>query len=194
MNRTACSRLLPLLASLAWTGGACGPAPVPIERTGGGQAGSMGSMGMGGADAATLPPGHPPIDGGQGAGSLAGTAMGMPPGGMEALRFAGVVRLSGALAASDEGFVFVSVRPAGGGMPLFSRKYAVADASLEESGDRLLAFELDEAHTMGGVAPGVLELEARFDPDGFVDSREGIVTVRVPVEPGATDVEVVLGP
>lgn len=192
MNRTAASLLLPLVTALAWSSSACGPAPVPIDR-------AQGSASAAGANAATLPPGHPPIEAGQQAGPLGGGGLGLPAGGMGAaaasgdLRFAGVVRLTGAMAASDEGFVFVSVKPAGSRTPIVSRKYAVAEATLTEDGERLLAFELDEAHTMSPSAPGALVLEAWFDPDGYVDTREGMVTATVPIEPGASDAEVVLG-
>ena len=201
MNRIA-ARLLPCCAALALALQGCGPAPVPVERNA--QASS----------ANALPAGHPPLDGGSMGGQAGGQTGGMPaghpplgganmpaghptmPGATdEDVRFAGVVRLTGPFAEMQEGYLFVSVLPEGVRMPCFSRKYELSDAVAGPDGDRLLSFVLDRNNTMAGLVPGVdkLVLEAWFDPDGSVDTKDGAVRVTVPIEPGDTDAEVVLG-
>ena len=66
-------------------------------------------------------------------------------------------------------------------------------------GERIVPFRLDRSNDMmgsGGLphdATGMeLELSVRFDADGKVETKEGDVTVAVPVEPDATGIEVVL--
>lgn len=171
MVRTA-SVLLLAVSSLAV---GCGKGPVPVED---GSAGSGSTPGV-------LPEGHPPLDGGT---APMASAQG------EDVRFAGVVRLQGELATRSEGYVFVSIKPAGVRMPSYSRKYSLADASPAEDGERVLPFELDRSNLMGGLVPGDLVLEARFDPDGFVESREGVVVATTSAAPNDTSLEIVLAP
>ncbi len=130
--------------------------------------------------ASQLPPGHPPLDGAP------------ADDGSADARFAGTLRLRGELAAQREGFVMLSVKPEGVRMPCYSRKYAVAEASPEDGGLRL-DFELGPESRMGKIPPGGIVLEARFDPDGMVESKEGVVLATMPIQVGATDAEIVLG-
>jgi hypothetical protein len=113
-----------------------------------------------------------------------------------AITFQGVVRLQGALAERSDGFVFVSVKPSGTPMPSYSRKYSYADAEMSPSagGERKLTFELNSDHLMGGMGPGEHVLEAWFDLDGFVDTKDGSVRNTVPVGHGGSGLEVVLAP
>ncbi len=109
--------------------------------------------------------------------------------------FAGRVILRGEL-ATREGFLMVSAVPAGARMPLMTMKLALADASPAEDGVRSVPFRLDETTNQipSSVPPGIeLELSVRFDADGMVETKEGDVTVAVPVEVGASGIEVVLG-
>jgi len=125
-----------------------------------------------------LPEGHPPI------GGRATVDAG------DDVRFGGVVRLRGKLASAPEGYVFISVKPEGIRMPAFSRRYALADAEPAVDGVRRLPFDLDKTNMMGGLVPGALVLEARFDPDGIVESREGVVTASVPTKVGDMAAEI----
>ena len=45
---------------------------------------------------------------------------------------------------------------------------------------------------LGMLPPGGLVLEARFDPDGMVESKEGVVVATVPITPGESAAEIVL--
>jgi hypothetical protein len=168
MPRTAAVLFLLVPGALA-----CGPAPVPVE-----------SASAPAAPAGQLPPGHPPIGGGAG-----------PPAARSAadLRFSGVVRLRGALASTQEGYVMVSIKPEGIKMPVFSRKYALSEATPGEDGELRLAFQLDQDDMLGMLPPGGLVLEARFDPDGMVESQEGVVVATVPVTLDESAAEIVLG-
>lgn len=112
-------------------------------------------------------------------------------------RFAGVVRLQGELAQLKSGFVFVSIKPKGIAMPCYSRKYALADGEVEagEAGERVLRFELDQSHSLGGLVPGELVAEAYFDPDGLVETKEPeIVRSSVAAQPDDEGLEIVLKP
>lgn len=115
-------------------------------------------------------------------------------------RFAGQVALRGDLAQAREGSLFVIVRQKGSRMPSLARKYEVGDPVWIDRGDeRVLRFALDEASPedrMGGTGialAGELELEARFDPDGVLETKEGNRSEVVAVERGEQDVSVVLG-
>ena len=188
---------LPFLAGLLALGAltACGPAPVPVDDTARGPRGangaSAGPIPGGPIDASTLPEGHPPLtqeelDGGLGSGA----SLPSP----EDVRFAGVVRLRGDLATREDGFLMISVKPEGIRMPSYSRKYALADAGpVDDAGERLLRFELDQRNMMGGLLPGELVLEARFDEDGYVETKDDTVIVTVPTTANDTSAEILMG-
>ncbi len=150
----------------------CGPGSVPVER---------------GASEAAAPGGAAGVPADPHAG------LWVPP----AARFAGVVRLQGALAEKKSGFLFVSIKPKGIAMPCYSRKYSLADEELEpgEGGERVLRFELDQSHSLGGLVDGELVAEAYFDPDGLVDTKEPeIVRASVATQPDDEGLELVLKP
>ena len=112
----------------------------------------------------------------------------------EDVRFAGVVRLRGELADREKGFIFVSIKPDGIPMPAFSRKYSMSDPAVgpKEDGERVLRFELDRNHSLGGMVPGAINLEAWFDEDGYVDTKDDGVIKAVPTAANDTSIEVIL--
>jgi hypothetical protein len=167
---------VPLLGLLL---AACGDPPQPVEES------TSPMSARGGTATGTLPPGHPPTQ------PRAADAR------SQDARFEGVVRLRGALAERESGFVFVSVMPEGSRMPIYSRKYSLDEPAVgaAEDGERVLRFELDRRYALSTIPPGQLELNVRFDPDGIVDSKEPeVLDAAVPIEPNRTDVEVVLDP
>jgi hypothetical protein len=90
----------------------------------------------------------------------------------------------------------VIVRQPGSRMPTLARKYELGDPAWVARGEqRVLPFALDETYNMGGAAaPGgeQMELEARFDPDGLIETKTGNESEVVQVRPGATDIAVTL--
>jgi len=113
--------------------------------------------------------------------------------------FSGRIVLRGELATRD-GVLMVSACPKGSRLPLMSTLIRLEDAPPAGEGERIVPFRLDTGNDMmggGGLphdADGMeLELSVRFDADGKVETREGDVTVAVPVQPDASGVEVVLG-
>jgi len=113
--------------------------------------------------------------------------------------FSGRIVLQGELAAKD-GVLMVSACPKGSRLPLMSYVIQLAGAPPAAEGRRIVPFRLDSSNDLmgGGGLPhdssGMeLELSVRFDLDGKVETSEGDLTVAVPVEPDATDVEVALG-
>lgn len=111
-------------------------------------------------------------------------------------RFAGTVLLTGSLARADRGSLFLIVREPGSTVPSLARKYEIGDPAFSaQEGARVLHFALDERDDMDGpAAPMVaeMEVEARFDPDGFVDTSEGVVRARVRARPGDREIALVL--
>ena len=107
-------------------------------------------------------------------------------------RWDGTVRLRGGLAQAGEGFLFVNIKPEGVAMPSYSVKVALSTGQAE--GDEFVVpFEITEANTMGGLVDGIdLVLEACYDSDGFVESKEGQVRHSIPVEVDQLGVEIVL--
>jgi len=153
------------VALLLAFGTACGPAPIPVNA----------------GRALAAPPAHSPSVG-------QATSQTVDP------RFAGHIRLRGSLASLEEGFLFASVMPEGVRMPCLSRKIDLSTARIERSGNEaIVPFSLDRAHIQGGLVPGELVFQARFDPDGFVDTKEPEVSVAtVPVQVGDMGIEIVL--
>lgn len=113
-------------------------------------------------------------------------------------RFAGSVRLQGALAKLDSGSLFLIVRPPGSRVPSLARKYEIGDPAFSTDGaERQLRFALDERDSMFGEhAPmfDEMEVEARFDPDGIVDTDDGVVRASARARPGDREVSIVLTP
>lgn len=111
-------------------------------------------------------------------------------------RFAGRVTLKGDLATAQDGSLFLIVRVPGSRMPALTRKYEIGDPAFQVvGGERVLHFSLDERDDMGGAASPMvaeMELEARFDPDGFVDTSDGVVRTTVRVHPGEQELSIEL--
>jgi hypothetical protein len=162
---------------------ACSDAPrsVPVSK-------SSGSMGSSGA----LPANHPAIgktDDNEPEPDLDATA-----------QFSGKAILTGELAKKREGFVFVSVRPVGGRTPFLSYKVDLSKATAPtlvdgEGGTRELHFVLNNSTSMmpGGVPKEVpLELQVLFDPDGFVDTKDGVISAVAPAKSGDSDLVLTL--
>jgi len=184
------ARSAALLVATALLAGACGDAPQPVDTPP--------------ARPAALPAGHPPVAG-------ATAARGLPPdhppiggaapaaAGPDAV-FEGRVILGGELAHVDEGYLMVSVRAKGSKAPMRSYKAAIDDPQATQSaGDtRIFRFRLDRDTDMMGGGPipeGIpLELQVLYDPDGFVDSKEGQESAVVAVERGQSGIEVRLPP
>lgn len=104
------------------------------------------------------------------------------------VRFAGTVRLRGGLAHAESGSLFLFAQPPGASAPTLARKYEIGDPAFSSDGDeRQLRFALDERDRMGSEVVGMLEemeIEARFDPDGVLDTSEGVVRASVRARPG----------
>ena len=92
-------------------------------------------------------------------------------------RFAGTVVLEGSLAAAQSGAVFVSARRKGQRLPTLSKKFEWNDPAWStEEGRRELRFALTQADNMGGFGAPMgpdMEVEARYSPSGFIDTRPG---------------------
>jgi hypothetical protein len=161
---------------------ACGEPPRPLEPAP-----------IAPADAGALPPGHPPVD------APSGASSGAPSGAPAEERFAGVVRLRGALAQTQDGQLTLLVRQKGVPMPLRMHRWVLSDAEIgrEKDGERVLEFALGPTDVMApGMAPpplvGELEFKALYDLDGFVDTKADQVEVVVPVVIGQVDIDVTL--
>ena len=162
---------------------ACGQAPVPVGEE---QQQRVSEPPSEYSDAETLPDGHP----------TGMTHPGLANGGAGDTTFTGAVRLEGDL-AQRTGFVFVNVKPKGARMPCYSRKFrldATSDPSITEAeGALLVDFVLDKNYELGGLVDGELVIEAVFDPDGYVDTKEPERVVQVSsVEPGESGIALTL--
>lgn len=101
--------------------------------------------------------------------------------------FSGEVRLAPELADDAAASLFISARPAGMRMPVLSRKLQVGTFERATDGGSVARWELTEADKMGGLempVPERLELKFTYDPDGLVETFDGVEAVIVPVEPG----------
>lgn len=116
----------------------------------------------------------------------------------KSVRFAGRVYLTGSLATAKSGSLFVIVRQPGSRVPSLTRKYEIADPAWSLQDDmRMLYFALDERDNMGGVGAPMnehMELEVRYDPDGIIDTADGVEKTIVSVSPGDTELAVTLSP
>ena len=118
-------------------------------------------------------------------------------------KFSGRVVLEGDLAAAKTGAVFLSARRKGQRLPSLSHKFEMDDAGWTASGaTRTLEFTLTEADNMGGFGAPLgaeMEVEARYDPDGFIDptpgaADPGVVKAAVPASPGDKGLAITLAP
>lgn len=140
-----------------------------------------------------LPPNHPPMDHPPMDRSAQRPAQ--PPGPPRQGSFEGAIVLEGELAGADEGAVMVSVMDLGGRVPSYSVRIPLSDERVERGEDRtVIPFALDERNAImgGSLPPGDLQLSAVWYKDqGMVGNERGASMI-VPVEPGASGLEVVL--
>jgi hypothetical protein len=92
------------------------------------------------------------------------------------VRLAGRVKIAGSLAKAHSGAIFMIAR--NGGRTALVHRYEMSGPFWSAQGDeRVLTFSLTDQDNMGGVGAPIgakMELEARYDPDGYVDTRPGI--------------------
>jgi hypothetical protein len=117
------------------------------------------------------------------------------------VRLAGRVQLAGTLAKAQSGAVFMMARS--GGKIALVHKYDMSGPAWSTQGDqRVLNFSLTDQDNMGGIGAAVgakMDLEARYDPDGFVDTKpnvekKGVVKAFTNVAIGDTQVSMTLDP
>ncbi|MAF66548.1 MAG: hypothetical protein CMJ84_12940 [Planctomycetes bacterium] len=107
--------------------------------------------------------------------------------------FAGAVVFEMALKEVDSGFLFLNIRPTVHAPPLLSRRYEVAtDTSLTANGYKQIVFALSARDSMMGPVeiPEEVVLEAWYDPDGMVETKEGVSRKPMTVHRGDLSLEV----
>jgi hypothetical protein len=113
--------------------------------------------------------------------------------------FSGVIVLKGPRAESDTGVLMVSLVSRGQRMPRMSYRLPLSGQPPAVDGERRIPFRLDQGTDMlkSGLPAELqgtpLDLSVRFDQDGMVETREGDVTVAVPVGWGAEGLEIPIG-
>jgi len=121
----------------------------------------------------------------------------------EPATIAGRIQLTGELASARRGTVTVSAWPEGdsareGAQPLLSRSYEIGDPDwCSDEGLSTHYFGLCDADRVGDASRGLpaeLEIEACFDPDGLLSTREGLVSGSALAHNGAKDVLVTISP
>jgi hypothetical protein len=112
-----------------------------------------------------------------------------------AVRLAGRVQVTGSLAETQSGAVFLIARSAG--RTSLVHKYEMSGSFWSKQGDgRVLHFSLTDQDNMAGAGAPVgakLDVEARYDPDGFVDikpgaEKKGVVKASTAASVGDTEV------
>jgi len=110
--------------------------------------------------------------------------------------FSGRATLVGELADVDRGALMVSVYPTGNKMPLLTYRVDLDSPQVTRAeGELHFDFQLDTPTSMipGSVPEGMsVEVEVRYDVDGYVETKDGDVTVRVPAQPGDDDLALTL--
>ncbi len=156
-----------------------------------------------GGGAAQLPPNHP----GSGAAlpaahpGLEGSA---DAGLTDPSVFAGRAVLKGALAEATSGMLMVMLRAKGQRFPIWAYRVDIAAPEAERlglapaaNGERVLTFALNKDMAMMPQAiPANVELEVAvsYDPDGDVDTKEGIVVGAVAAKAGDTALSIDIVP
>ena len=105
--------------------------------------------------------------------------------------FAGVVRLPGEHALRTEGYLFVSVVPAGTSAPACFDRFMLADPQTSRlvEGERIVPF----LYAGCSAPPGDLELKVQLDVDGFVETKEeGVLVGRFAIGRGDESIDVTL--
>lgn len=111
--------------------------------------------------------------------------------------FAGQAVFADELAEIDSGAVFVNVfNQRGDRIPSYCRKYDVGDPAFQTQGDRVvLNFMLDQTHNMAGMGMPLGEdpqVEVRYDPDGAVETKDGVRSVWTAASEGTVDIALTL--
>jgi len=110
--------------------------------------------------------------------------------------FSGRATLVGELGRVDQGALIVSVYPTGNKMPLMTYRVDLQSPQVTRGeGELYFDFRLDPTTSMipGSVPEGMsVEVEVRYDADGYVETKEGDVAVRVPAQPGDEDLALTL--
>jgi len=111
--------------------------------------------------------------------------------------FAGQAVFTDELADIDQGVVFVNVfNQRGDRIPALCRRYDLDDPAFREGNAGLvLNFELDETHNMVGMGVPLgdkPQVEIRYDPDGAVETKDGVRSAWIAASSGDADLHVVL--
>jgi len=108
--------------------------------------------------------------------------------------FAGEVILERALKNVQTGFLFVTVRAVDGRTPILARRYDVSqESSLTATGFKRVLFSLslaDGSATDPSEVPDDVVLDVWYDPDGKVETEEGVSRKPSPVRKGDVGLEV----
>ncbi len=105
--------------------------------------------------------------------------------------FAGVVRIDGEAAQWTEGYLFVSVVPAGTNSPACFDRLDLSRAREDGlvDGVRVVPFRYASCPT----PPGDLELKVQLDRDGFVETKDEATRIgRFPIQRGDESIDVTL--
>lgn len=133
---------------------------------------------------------------------------GMTPGSMPAqppasteVRLAGRVELTGSLKDAQKGAVFLIAKS--GGRTALAHKYEMGGPAWSSEGDaRVLRFSLTDQDNMAGAGAPIgakMELEALYEPDGFVDikpdpTKKGVARASTSATTGDTHISITLKP
>lgn len=109
----------------------------------------------------------------------------------EGAPFSGVVRLTGDRATANEGYLFVSIVPAGTNMPVCFDRLTLSDPEVGKlEGDQRV---VPIAWASCPLPEGELELKVQYDLDGYVETKtEADLVGRFPVARGDEAIDVVL--
>lgn len=204
----SCTILLPLLLTVA-----CGEAPVPVEEEihfagdghdhGPAEAHSPDDGHDHGPDPSSGGPGgvmpqddiHAAFQAGRAAPAsqqgMTGSNPHAPSGAAVSASFGGLVRLTGERAAKREGYLFVSVVPAGTSAPACFDRLDLSDNRAGKLTEGVLSIPF--AYRDCPAPEGDLELKVQFDLDGFVETKEeGSLVGRFPIIRGDEAIDVTL--
>jgi len=117
------------------------------------------------------------------------------------VRLAGRVHLTGSLKEAQKGAVFLIAKS--GGRTALVHKYEMSGPSWSNEGDaRVLRFSLTDQDNMAGAGAPVgtkMDLEALYEPDGFVDikpdpTKQGVARASTSATTGDTQISITLKP
>ena len=113
--------------------------------------------------------------------------------------WSGVIVLKGERAENTSGVLMISLVSTGQPMPRMTYRIELSGAPPAVNGERRIPFLLDERSDMlpAPLPPELegtpLSLSVRFDKDSVVETREGDITIAVPVGWGAENLEIPIG-